>query len=281
MKKLHLKLLSTSLFAILCTALNFNLVAFAGDKVVATYKGGQIKESQIMEEFKPALDMQPNTKGKTFAELDRNTQEALIRGFANTKLLLQEAKAKKIESSKAFQEKLNNVKSKMLQQQEIENYLKSAVTDKMIDEEYNKMITNLKGKDEIKVSHILVDTESKAQDLKKKLSRGAKFDVLAKESSKDEGTKSNGGEIGYYITQGQLVPEFEDKAFSMKKGEISDPVKTQFGYHIIKLLDKRPATIPSKESEKQNIEAKLNREAVEKYLSELANKAGLKIDLPN
>lgn len=249
------------------------------DKIIATYKGGEVKESQIMQQFKSALDMQPVNQGKKFSELDSNLQEALVKGYINVKLLEQEAINQKIETSKEFQEKLNNVKSQLLQQELVERHIKSMLTDKMIDEEYNKLVDSLKGKEEIKVSHILLDAEEKAKEVKKKLSKGAKFSDLAKESSLDDGSKATGGELGY-IMKGQLVPEFEEKALSMKVNEISDPVKTQFGWHIIKVLDKRPAKIPTKEEAKQGINAKLSREIVEKYFTDLANKAEIKLNLP-
>jgi peptidylprolyl isomerase/peptidyl-prolyl cis-trans isomerase C len=223
--------------------------------------------------------MQPETKGKKFSELDNNLQENLARTYVNGKLLEQEAKTSGIESSKEFQDKLNNLKAQMIQRELIEKYIKSAVTDKMVDEEYNKLVASLKAKEEVKVSHILVDNEKTAKDIKKKLNKGEKFAALAKTFSKDEGSKVNGGEIGY-VTKGTLVPEFEDKALSMKVNEVSDPVKTQFGWHIIKVLDKRPAKIPSKEEALANIKAKLNREAVEKYIEDLTKKADIKLNLP-
>jgi parvulin-like peptidyl-prolyl isomerase len=271
MKKFALALLSASLLS---------TMAFADeDKVLATFKGGQVKESQVLTQFKAALDMQPNTKGKKFSELEPNLQEALVKSYVNMQLLLDEAKSQGIESSKEFQEKMNNVKSQMLQQEVIEKFIKSAVTDKMIEEEYNKMAATYKGKEEVKVSHILVDSEEKAKEVKKKLSKGAKFADLAKEYSKDEGTKVNGGELGY-VMEGQLVPEFENKAFSMKVNEISDPVKTAFGWHIIKVMEKRPAQVPALDVAKPSLSNKLSREAVEKYFNDLAAKADVKLNLP-
>ena len=134
----------------------------------------------------------------------------------------------------------------------------------------------MKGKEEVKASHILVDTEEKAKEAKKKLSKGSKFADVVKEFSNDQSTKASGGTLGYFI-EGQLVPEFEKKAFSMKVGEISDPVKTQFGWHIIKVEDKRKVKAPSKEEAKQSVVSKLNRDALEKFFDELAKKYDLKM----
>ena len=268
MKKLATLLLSATL-------LSSGAYAEA-DKSVATFKGGEVKESDVMNQFKDALSQDPTFKDKKFTDLDQKMQEALVKGYLNTKLLAIEAKNSGIENSKEFQEKFSTAKDQMLQQKVIEDYLKKAVTDSMIDTEYNKLVDSLKGKEEVKASHILVDTEEKAKEAKKKLSKGSKFADVVKEFSNDQSTKASGGTLGYFI-EGQLVPEFEKKAFSMKVGEISDPVKTQFGWHIIKVEDKRKVKAPSKEEAKQSVVSKLNRDALEKFFDELAKKYDLKM----
>lgn len=253
--------------------------ALAGDsKIVGTYTGGDVTSDQVMEQFKPVLAMQPENKGKKFSELDKNIQELLVRGYINQKLFEKEADKLGIRSSSEFKEKLKATEAQLLQQELIERHLKTAVTDKMVDAEYNKLVASLKGQKEVKASHILVDTEEKAKEIKKKISKGSKFETLVKEFSKDEGSKANGGELGY-VMKGQLVPEFESKAFSMKKDEISDPVKTQFGWHIIRVLDSRDVKVPTKEQAMNGIRGKLSREAIEKYFTQLADKADVKLKL--
>lgn len=270
MKKLATILLSTVLLS---------PFAYAADEVVGTYKGGDVKESQVMEQFKAAFESQPNLKGKKFAELDKNIQETLVRGYINGKLLDEEVKKAGIEDTKEFKEKIAAMRDQLAKQEIIEKFLKTAVTDSMIDAEYDKMAKEMKGQEEVKASHILVDSKEKAEEVKKKLSKGAKFADVAKEFSKDESTKASGGSLGYF-TKGQLVPEFEQKAYSMKNGEISDPVKTQFGWHVIKVEDKRAIKLPTKEEAKPALAKKLSGEAVEKYFADLAAKADVKISLP-
>lgn len=270
MKKLAILLLSTTL--------TISPVFADNDPVVATYKGGDVKVSQVMEQFKPAFASQPNMKDKKFSELDKNLQETLVRGYINAQLLDKEAQNQKITSSKEFQDKVANVTKQLAQQELIEKHLKDAVTDSAVNEEYTKLSKSLEGQEEVKASHILLETEAQAKEVKQKLDKGAKFADIAKKSSKDEGTKASGGSLGYFM-KGQLVPEFEAKAFSMKPGQVSDPVKTQFGWHIIKVENKRPVKVPSPEEAKPNITNKLNREAVEKYLNELGAKADIKLML--
>lgn len=270
MKRLAIVFLSASLL----TSTTFA----AKGKVVGTYTGGEVTSDQVMEQFKPVLAMQPENKGKKFTELDKNIQELLVRGYINQKLFEKEAKRLGISDSKEFKAKLQAAEAQLLQQELIERHLKTAVTDKMVDDEYKKLVKSLKGQKEVKASHILVDTEEKAKELKRQLNKGGKFKALVKEFSKDEGSKANGGELGY-VMKGQLVPEFESKAFSMKKNEISDPVKTQFGWHIIKVLDSRDVKIPTKEQAQNNIKSKLSREAIEKYFTKLAEQAKVEVKL--
>lgn len=106
------------------------------------------------------------------------------------------------------------------------------ITEKEIKQKYERM------KKEIQASHILVDDKKTAKEVKKKLENGGDFAKLAKEYSKDKVSAKKGGKLGYFST-GKMVPKFEDAAYSLDVGEISDPVKTQHGYHIIKVTDKR------------------------------------------
>lgn len=275
MKKIAIALLSVTLISSSACAENKDA---ENKNIVATYSEGEVTSEQVMEQFKPMLDMQPENKDKKFSELDKNVQEMLVKGFINQKLFEKEAEKLGIRSSEDFKKKIKAAESQLLQQELIERQLKTAVTDKLIDEEYNKLAKELKGQKEIRVAHILVDTEEKAKEIKKKLNKGSKFEDLVKEFSKDEGSKANGGELGY-VMKGQLVPEFENKAFSMKQDEISDPVKTQFGWHIIKALDSRDVKIPPKEQALNGIKGKLSRDTIEKYITELSAKAKIELKL--
>ncbi|GAA0596113.1 peptidylprolyl isomerase PrsA [Virgibacillus siamensis] len=122
------------------------------------------------------------------------------------------------------------IKMSLLQEAAVAEDIK--ITEKELKEKYERM------KMEIQASHILVKDKKTAKEVKKKLENGADFAKLAKEYSTDKKSAKKGGKLGYFST-GQMIPEFEDAAYSMKKGEVSKPVKSQYGYHIIKVTDKR------------------------------------------
>lgn len=270
------------LAAIFFSAILLSHITFADeDKVVATCNDSDIKESQVIAHFKFALDMQPKTKGKKFAELAPYIQEELVSRYIKTRLLNQEVKNSGIETSKEFQEKLSNVKAEILQQEVLDKYTESMVTDKLIEADYNSQAAIKKGQAEVKISHILVTGEKTAKDIKKKLSKGGKFDELVKEFSQDKETKADNGVIGY-ITKGSVIPAFENleiKALSLKVNEISDPIKTPSGWHIIKVLDKRPAQMPPLERLRDSIVERLTREFEKKYIDGLIKQANVKLKL--
>ncbi len=114
-------------------------------------------------------------------------------------------------------------------------------------------------KEQVNASHILVASEEIAKEVKAKLSAGGDFAALAKEYSTDESNKDNGGALGFF-SRGDMVPEFENAAFSLKVGDISEPVKTQYGYHVIKVVEKKEAKAANYEENKEQIKEVLVEE---------------------
>lgn len=114
------------------------------------------------------------------------------------------------------------------------------ITDDQIKEYFEANKETFAQQEQVQASHILVEDEAAAKEVKKKLDDGGDFAQLAKEYSTDTSNAESGGELGFF-SKGDMVAEFEEKAFSMKTDEISDPVKTEFGYHIIKVTDKKDA----------------------------------------
>ncbi len=157
--------------------------------------------------------------------------------YINFKLKIQEAKSRGMDTSKAFIDEFNTY-----QEQLKKPYLtESKVTERLVQEAYYRF------KEEIRASHILINIEedtleayNKVLDIKKQLSQGASFETLAKEYSQDPSVKVNGGDLGYF-TSFQMVYPFESAAYNTNVGEVSAPARTKFGYHLIKVKDRRPA----------------------------------------
>ncbi|MGG3521569.1 peptidylprolyl isomerase PrsA [Bacillus pseudomycoides] len=149
--------------------------------------------------------------------------------------------------------------------------IKKSITDKDVKANY---------KPEIKASHILVNDEKTANDIKKQLDEGASFEELAKQQSQDPGSKENGGDLGYF-GPGKMVPEFEEAAYKLNVGEISKPIKSSQGYHIIKLTDKKELKPYDevKDSIRKNLEEKLlaDQTTGQKILLDEFKKADIKV----
>ncbi len=143
---------------------------------------------------------------------------------------------------------------------EIENYFRLEgllkprieITDEELQSYFDENKESFKEAEQVEASHILVEDEDTAKKVAEKLADGADFAELAKEYSTDTSNAENGGELGFFA-KGDMVAEFEDKAFSMEKGAISDPVKTEYGYHIIKVTDKKAAKEAVFEEKKEEI----------------------------
>jgi peptidyl-prolyl cis-trans isomerase D len=164
---------------------------------------------------------------------------------------------------------------------------KATVTGQQIERAYNDNIQQYSTPEQVRASHILLKTgaeddatvKKKAEELLAKVKAGADFAELAKKNSQDEGSAIKGGDLDFF-PRGQMVPEFDQVAFSLPVGQISDLVKSQFGYHIIKVTDKRPATMKSLADVRSQIEDQLKFEQAQSAAQKLANEVAGEIKKP-
>ena len=158
----------------------------------------------------------------------------------------------------------DDLKGDIIQYIQIEKLVDSRIfiTDEEIKEYFEENKDKLGQEEQVKASHILVEDEKTAKDLKKQLDDGADFAELAKEHSTDPGSAENGGELGFF-GKGKMVKEFEDVAFAAKVDEISEPVKSEKGYHIIKVEEKKEAKEATLEEKKEEIKDTLYRNKVQ------------------
>ncbi|XAH26056.1 peptidylprolyl isomerase [Xylophilus sp. GW821-FHT01B05] len=188
-------------------------------------------------------------------------------------VFIQEAQKTGLESSDDFKNQLELARQTILIRALFDDYIKkNPVTDAEAKAEYDKVVAANGGK-EYKAHHILVEKESDAKDIIARLKKGAKFDDIAKKQSKDTGSGANGGALDW-ASPSSYVPEFTAALIKLKKGETTtDPVKSQFGWHVIRLDDVRDAKLPSFEEVKPQLQQQLQQQKLAKYQEDLRAKA--------
>ncbi|VTU33012.1 putative parvulin-type peptidyl-prolyl cis-trans isomerase precursor [Variovorax sp. PBS-H4] len=188
-------------------------------------------------------------------------------------IFMQEAQKQGLDGTDDYKNQLELARQAILIRQLFDNYRKSnAVSDADAQAEYDKFAAANGGK-EYKARHILVEKEDQAQKILADLKKGAKFEDLAKKQSKDPGSGANGGDLDW-AAPASFVPEFSEAMIKLKKGETTPaPVKSQFGYHIIRVDDIRQAQLPKLEEVKPQIVQQLQQQRLQKYQEELRAKA--------
>lgn len=211
--------------------------AIAEDKVVATIDGKPITEAD--------LAVADSEIGGDMGSMSPDQKRmSLVEFLIDNQLFAEAAAANKLDQGPEFESRLAYLKRRALRELYFDKVIKASVSDAEARTLYDTQVKKLKPEEEVQASHILVESEAAAKEIKEKLKNGGDFAALAKENSKDPGSKDNGGDLGFF-TRGQMVPQFEEVVFNLNKGDVSDPVQTQFGWHIIKVLDKRMKAPPA------------------------------------
>jgi peptidyl-prolyl cis-trans isomerase C len=253
------------LAAVLAIAPGLGLPARAEDNpVLAKVNGAEIRQSDVAlaeEELGPSL-----------AQMDPATKKDNVLSFLiDLKVVAKAAEDKKVENSEDFKKRLAFTRSRLLMDSLLASEGKAATTDEAMKKVYEDASKQISGEQEVHARHILVETEDDAKAVKAELDKGADFAELAKKKSKDPGA-SDGGDLGFF-TKEQMVPEFSAVAFALEPGKISDPVKSQFGWHIIKVEEKRNRKAPDFEQVKAQIETYVTRKAQADYVAKLRETA--------
>lgn len=188
-------------------------------------------------------------------------------------IFMQEAKKRALDATDEYKNQLELARQSILIRTLLADVQKkSAVSDAEIQAEYDKFVKENAGQ-EIRSRHILVETEAQAKDLIAQISKGAKFEDLAKKHSKDPGSGANGGDLDWANPAG-FVPEFSAAMVKLGKGQMTDaPVKSQFGWHIIRVEDIRETQLPKLEEVKAQITQQLQQQKLAKFQDDLRAKA--------
>ncbi len=228
-------------------------------KMLAKVNGIEITDDDVkmaMEDLAPGIPRQLEGKARETYVLDFLIDEQLV---------VQKAQADKLAETPDFAKKLAYLRDKALMETVLGSVAKSAATDSAIKTTYDEAAKNQKPETEFHAHHILVPTEDEAKAAHKRVKGGEDFVKVATELSKDPGAK--GGDLSWF-TKDRMVPEFGEAVSKMKPGEISDPIKTQFGWHVIKLDETRPKVFPPLDQVKEQVA----RYVVQKAQSELVLK---------
>ncbi len=217
----------------------------------------------------------PGGAAPDFNSFDENIRQNVLRGLVSERLIYQEALKAGTDKNEDVKKRIAALEKQVIMQSFMEQKAKDLVTDDQLKAAYAEKMAAAKGQEEVKAKHILVPTEEEAKKISEQLKKGADFEKLAKEKSTDKGSGANGGELGWF-TKDKMVPEFAEAAYKLKKGEISEPVKSDFGWHIIKLEDRRPVQVASFDDMKDNLKNELANKAVQTYVEGLLKNADIK-----
>jgi peptidyl-prolyl cis-trans isomerase C len=253
--------LSTTLFAVACA---LPLAALAQN--VAIVNGKPVPKARVDTLMEQATrgGQQPRTP-----ELEQRVRDEVV----VREIFMQEAESRGLASTPEYQSQMELARQTLLIRELFSDYQKkNPVTEQESRAEYDKYKAQASGT-EYRVRHILVEKEDQAKSLLAQLKKGAKFEDLAKKNSKDPGSAANGGDLDW-ANPGSFVPEFSTAMTGLKKGETTNtPVKSQFGYHIIKLEDTREAQFPPFDTVKGQIEQSLAQKKLQTFQEELRTKA--------
>jgi len=246
------------------------IAAASSDSVAATVNGTPI--------YTATVDMMVKERTAQGQPDSPELRKAIIENLAMQTMVANEAVKKGLDKAPDTVRQMDIIKQGLLANAFVQDYIKNnPVTDAMVKAEYDKM--NAKsGGNEYKARHILVKTEAEANDIIAKLKKDLKsFGALAKEKSMDPGSKVNGGDLGWFNPAG-MVPEFGAAVAKLEKGKFTqEPVKSQFGYHVIVLDDSRAITPPPLEQVKEQLKQQVQRTNLKTFFDDMKAKA--KIDI--
>ena len=244
----------------------------AKDPVIAKIDGVEVTQSDLklaIDNLDPQLAQLPDDQKKL----------AALSTVIDAKVIAEKARVEKIEDTKEFKDRLEFIVDRELHNAYFKKHVVDTITDADIKARYDAEIAKLPPVEEVRARHILVKTEDEAKTVIKELGEGKDFAELAKAKSTDP-NKSDGGDLGYF-KKGMMVPEFETAAFAMNKGDVSKtPIKTQFGFHVIKVEDKRSAPPPEFDTVKDQVKQIVLRDKYMEVLKATKSAAKIEIDDP-
>jgi peptidyl-prolyl cis-trans isomerase C len=243
-------------------------VPAAPETVVAKVNGAPITQGDLaIAADDPALSL-PGVD-------DAQKKNLLVDYMIDLKVGAQAADAAKVADAPDFQRKLAYFRDKLLLDEYLEREAKKAVTPEAARALYEQTVKAMKPDEEVHARHILVDNEDDAKKIAARIKGGEDFAKVAAEASKDPGSKAEGGDLGWF-TKERMVAPFAEAAFKLNAGQVSDPVKTQFGWHVIKVEEKRVKSVPTFDEMKDQVDQYITRKTQQDLILKL--REGAKIE---
>jgi peptidyl-prolyl cis-trans isomerase C len=238
------------------------------DQVLATVNGLPIYISEVTDEIQNLPEQYRGMPADRLMPL-------MLNQLITNKLLLAEGNRQKLADTDDVKKKVERYRDRAVQQVLLQQVVAKSVNDQALQDLYKKYVAENPAKEEVSARHILVNSEAEGTAIIAQLKAGGDFAALAKQKSKDPAAQ-NGGDLGFF-TKDDMVKEFAEAAFAMKSGEVSQkPVKTQFGFHVIKVEDRRTANPVSFDEAKEDLQSQLSQQAVSQYIETL--RAGAKVE---
>lgn len=243
------------------------------NRVVARVNGIAITEADLaIAEEDPSLSL-PGMS-------EQQKRELLVGYLVDLKIGAAAAEAAKVGDSPDFARRLAYFRDKLLLDEYLEREVARVVTPEAARKLYDDTVKSITPEEEVRARHILVDGEDDAKKVAERLKKGEDFAKIAGEVSKDPGSKAEGGDLGFF-TKERMVAPFAEAAFKLQPGQISEPVKSQFGWHVIKVEERRQKPIPAFEEMREQIDNYLARKAQQDVILALREKAKVeRLDQP-
>jgi peptidyl-prolyl cis-trans isomerase C len=272
---------ATTVIAALIYALSTYFIAHSNESVVAKVNGKKIFKSEIEKKLRSVFDGQnQEIKIPEVDNLPKEVIEILVKEIYLDKELTKEAKKSKVTQTTEIKDQIDEAQNKILRQTYVNSLIQAEVTDKKINDKYVELSNDLAGKKEYLVSHIVTKTKEEAEkllkDLQTKKSSTNKFSELAKKYSIDQDSSGNGGDLGY-ILEDNMIKEISDAIANLKKDEISAPIQTKFGWHLVKIADIRDAKPLPFESVKDNIRDQIVQDKLNEINTKITKDAKVQI----
>jgi len=256
-----------SALLLLAASMSFVPLAHAADPVVARVNGVEIKQSD--------LDFAASEVGPRLGTVRPEDRKRILMQFMiENELFAGAGEREDLDESDTFEMRAAYHRRRALRDAYFDKNIRDAVDEAEAKKVFEENISKVKPEQEISARHILVNTEDEAKEVKAQLDGGADFAKLAAEKSKDK--NAEGGSLGFF-SRGQMLKPFEDAAFALDVGELSDPVKTSFGWHIIEVQEKRNQELPKFEDVKDPIMSQLVVRKAQSVVGDLRSEATIEI----